>query len=208
MRFHYFELLACFTMVACGGKTAGDTPAVDGAVDSAADSPTDSPPSDGAVPPPDYTTCSGPAACVLATKTCCGSCGDTALTDWAAVATTRNDAYHLSVCPTPTPCPKCAWQPHPNYQAFCRGAKCSGIDVRKDEISLCKTDDDCALRYANCCGCGTGFNELIALRKDKMTELDFQLCPSACTADCAGTFPIEARVRCSSGHCAVDGLAL
>lgn len=113
----------------------------------------------------------------------------------------------MYVCPKPEPCGKCSWLPHPNYQAFCREAKCGGIDVRTDAISLCTTDADCALRYANCCGCGVGYDELIALRKDKMTELEFQLCPSACAADCAGTIPADARATCaSSGHCAVTPL--
>ena len=194
-------VLACG---ACGGKT-DTTPAGDsGLVDASSDG------KPGGDTAPDFGKCTGPGACELVSRSCCGTCGAPTLADVIAIDRSEDSAYRSSICgPDPVGCPACAGRPNPNLQATCESGNCAVLDVRADAISACASDDDCQLRYADCCeACGAPAFGLIALRKDRAADYRAKVCAAdvACPK-CAVSYPASARAQCdATKHCVVTGV--
>jgi hypothetical protein len=216
--------------VACGGKTedGGGSPDGGGTVDTGGTKPdtafggTDASPGtdtgvplDGARPDTldeDFTRCSGPGTCVAVPRTCCGSCGAATPDDVIGVDTTRSSAYRTAVCGPGTGCPACFRPVDPFLQAFCRAGHCEAVDLHKDAMTACTTDDDCQLRYEDCCeSCGAPMEGLIALRRDAVSTYRAEVCaPDAACPKCAVSYPAGARALCDgvTKHCAVGGTPL
>lgn len=196
--------VSALLLVACGGKTAGDVPSDASTSDTAATA--DAPRPDTAI---DFASCSQPGTCALATNGCCGTCGTPKLADFTPINTARAAEFRAFTCTDPTPpCPGCATMEDPNLQAFCRGGRCTGVDIRTDALSMCTTDDDCALRYEACCECGaSGDHTIIAIRRDKLGAYSTERCPpmTGCP-ECAPTYPAEMRAACdpATKHCYVQ----
>jgi hypothetical protein len=192
-------------LVACGGKTTeGPTVVTDASTTDTTTSTDTGAVTDSAI---DFAACTTPGTCVLGGKTCCGVCGAPTLTDVTAVNEKQAAAYQTSICPKAEPCPDCPTAIEPNLQAFCRGSRCTAVDVRLDALSSCSTDSDCMLRYEACCECGaSGDFNIIALNKTKTGDYMLERCkPMAACAECAPAYPATLRAVCDTAtkHCAV-----
>jgi hypothetical protein len=200
-------LLAALLTVACGGKTSDDdiTPGADsGATDTGtfADTAT----SDAA---PDLTRCTGPGTCSLVPTTCCGSCSQPTTENMTAVTRGRELEHTKLVCGDgPVGCPACAPAIFDgSVQAWCVANRCKAIDVRKEPISVCTTDDDCMLRYDSCCEpCTENPFDLIALNKSSSEAYRSKVCVGDETCSkCAARYPADASAVCDpvTKHCRV-----
>lgn len=192
-------------LVGCGGKTTEGPPVTVTDTSVSGDSVADTFPSGDTTP--DFVSCSEPGTCVLASTTCCGVCGAPKITDVNAVNEKHVAAYNAAICPVPEPCPDCPSAIEPNLQAFCRGGRCSAVDVRADDLSSCATDGDCMLRYEACCECGaSGDFNIIALARSKASAYTTERCKAmtACP-ECAPAYPATLRAVCDTAtkHCAV-----
>lgn len=203
-------LVALFA-VGCGAKTESGT-STDASVDASLDVGTDSGGSDLGVDlgvdADDPTTCSGPGTCLIAPKTCCGSCGVASATDMIGLEATHESSYRAAVC-AGTPCPDCAGRPDPWLQAFCTAGHCQAVNLHVDDRTKCATKADCQLRYADCCEpCGAPTFGLIALRMDAIGDYRTAVCAAGVGCPkCAISYPPTAAADCdASGHCVVTGL--
>jgi len=196
-------IVLVLALAACGGKTSGDV-AADAATDTASSSDTATK-TDGAV---DFGGCSQPGTCTLAMNGCCGVCGAPKLSDFTPINVTNSAAFRAATCTEPDPtCPGCATTIEPNLQAFCRGGRCTGVDLRLDALSACAVDDDCMLRYQTCCECGaSGDYNIVAIRRDKAGAYSTERCPpmTGCP-ECAPAYPTTLKAVCdaTTKHCAV-----
>ena len=195
-------VFATTTLIACGGKTADDVVSTDASADARGDS---NARPDTAV---DFAACSEPGSCVLAQNGCCGVCGAPTLADVTAVNAARVAEFRASTCTDPAPtCPGCASMNDPNLQAFCRGGRCTAVDLRNDALSACATDADCQLRYEACCECGaSGDFNIVAIRGDKSGAYSAERCPSSTACpECAPFYPSTLRAACdaTTKHCVV-----
>jgi hypothetical protein len=193
-------------VAACGGSTAQDLGSGDGGAPrdgSAGDASADAPSLD------DLEKCEAAGTCILGEAGCCGvGCGTPTLASFTPIHWDAQPTLRARTCSAPQPCPNCATQLEPNFEAFCRSSKCTAIDVRTDAISACTADMDCALRYSTCCEpCGAPDFGLLAMRADALSEYRSQVClPNAggCPK-CAVTYPPGAHAVCdgATNHCAV-----
>jgi hypothetical protein len=196
-------LVLAFSLVACGGKTTDDA-----TTDAAAPTDTATSADTRADSGVDFAACSQPGTCMLATNGCCGVCGTPKLSDLSPINTARAADFQKFPCSDPSPtCPGCATMNDPNLQAFCRGGRCTGVDLRADALSSCATDDDCTLRYEACCECGaSGDSNIVAIRRDKLGAYSSERCPpSTGCPECAPAYPSTLRAVCdpTTKHCAV-----
>lgn len=161
-------------------------------------------------PPPDYSACSVPSECALASTTCCGTCGRPSLTDFEAINGLWYEEYYYDVaCPdarvAPPPCPECVSEPNPNLVAICTAGRCEGLDIENDpRFSECASDADCVLRVPECCDCGadTSSYNLVALRSTAIEAYLAAVCGPAESCDaCLPTYPTDVVAQCASGFC-------
>lgn len=151
--------------------------------------------------------CSMPGMCALVPASCCGSCGVATRGDQFAIARDKASEYRTLACTTDggaVGCPACAGFPDPELQAFCRGGSCVPVFVPRDEVSLCSTDDDCALVSGVCCGACDGERSLVAVAKSRAGEFASQICdPRVDCAPCAIPTPTTTIARCdpATKHC-------
>jgi hypothetical protein len=157
-----------------------------------------------------WAVCDAPGDCLLHAATCCGVCGEPAVSDSFGVNYALINSYHAKLCKDVTTCPACKEQPNPSLSAFCRGGQCQVIDVHQDTISGCTTDADCVLRQGNqCCDCGTAdASQYVAISAAGQAEFESQVCGhgvGACTKGCAGAPPSTIGAVCDGAtkHCKV-----
>lgn len=153
------------------------------------------------------TSCSAPGQCELGAPGCCGvGCGAPTIASYVGIRRGQQAALRQATCSETNPaCPDCASTENPNLQAFCKSGQCTVVDIRKEELSSCKNDEDCTLRPAQCCPCGTvDVGQLVAIRKDKDAAYRAEVCdPAASCTSCRWEYN-GARPKCSSNHCVVD----
>lgn len=156
-----------------------------------------------------YDNCLIDSDCSIVSAGCCGACGQVSDDQLLAVATRYLRPFGDQRCSPAPPCIPC---PPPGelegtfkfYRAVCVNQQCSVQDVRKTELTACKTANDCALRDgAECCAqCdGQGW---ISARKGA----DF--CGGAevsCDA-CISTPPKSLIATCDDGVCGLNVLLL
>lgn len=198
-------LLLGLLLVACGGKTLEDVQSnTDGGTDSGSVS--DTAPADTA---PDLRSCSGPGSCSLVPTTCCGTCSQPTTENMTSVTKGRESEWSKGVCgPEPVGCPACAPAIFDgSVQAWCVANTCTAIDVRKESVSTCETDADCALRYKDCCEpCEENPFDLIALNPTKVPEYLAKICVGDETCSrCAARYPADSSAVCDpvTKHCRV-----
>lgn len=154
---------------------------------------------------PTYSACSGPGECSALVPGCCGVCGEPGLADVVGVNTTKRAEFKSATCDDPTPtCPKCAQMQEPSLVAFCKSGACAALDIRKDSLSSCRTDEDCVVRDANCCeSCVPTAFELVALAKTEVSHYRNEICaPDQGCPACVPMYPANVRAACGSGgHC-------
>jgi hypothetical protein len=199
-------LLAALLTVACGGKTTDDELTPDsGATDTGTTADT-SPVLDAA---PDLRSCTGPGTCSLVPTTCCGSCSQPTTENMTAVTKGREPEHTKLVCGDgPVGCPACAPAIFDgSVQAWCVGTRCTAVDVRKESLSTCATDDDCMLRYQSCCEpCDENPFDLIALNKSQTAQYRSKVCVGDETCSkCLARYPADASAVCdpATKHCRV-----
>ena len=155
-----------------------------------------------------FTSCDGPGTCQLFAKNCCGGYCDPnhPLTGWEAISSAKLGAYELQTCSGDIACPGCVSVDNPSYFAACRSGKCTAVDLREDQLSACKSDSDCALRWGmGCCeDCGGGNEQnLVAYNKNASLEL----CDpkgGACPPCMPPPYPSYVLPYCGpNGHCAL-----
>jgi len=206
------SLLAAL-FVACGGATAlpigGDAGAPGDDASVADGSSGDASAGDASLAP--LEACEGPGTCILGAAGCCGlTCGYSSVAELVAIEWQRASALQAATCSGgQPPCPGCDQALDPNWQAFCRGNVCQGIDVRMDSVSTCAQDSDCAIRAATCCEPCTApsASEVVAIAKSAFGEFASQVClptEGACPR-CAPMYPANLKATCdpTTRHCRV-----
>ena len=163
------------------------------------------PPGDSGVP--GFASCATAGECVALVPGCCGTCGVPTLSDVVGVNSSREAAFKTTTCTDPNPaCPKCAETPEPNLIAICQSDQCTPIDVRLDSISNCLTDDDCRIRYPECCeSCEVQSDSVIAIAKRYEGLFVAEVCrPGQSCPLCEPAYPEGASAMCAeNGHCRV-----
>lgn len=163
------------------------------------------PPADSGLP--GYASCNTSGECIALVQGCCGTCQAPTLSDVTGVNSSQQAAFRAATCTDPNPaCPKCAQPREPNLIAICESDQCTPIDVRQDSISVCVTDDDCMLRYPECCeSCEAQPDELIAIAKRDAGLYRAEVCaPGQACPPCEPAYPANASTRCAEdGHCRV-----
>lgn len=132
-----------------------------------------------------WASCAQTSECGLASVGCCSPCGMPTLADLEAINLSQRDAHYAEVCPVPTPCPRCATGINPNLVATCQSARCTAYDLSTMPLSVCNTDADCVIRYANCCSCSGDPSEVVSVRADAEAAVEALLCDGGgCALDC------------------------
>jgi len=83
------------------------------------------------------------------------------------------------------------------------------MDIRKEPITACNSDDDCRLRMgAGCCeACIGDDHDLIAIAKTGEGKLKGLICgPALGCPECSPSYPNDVYAACVQGHCAVQVL--
>ena len=166
------------------------------------------PPRDSGIP--GFASCTTAGECVALVPGCCGVCGAPMLSDVVGVNSSQQAAFRAETCTDPDPaCPKCAETREPNLVAICQSDQCTPIDVRLESISNCVTDDDCRLRYPECCeSCDVQPGSLIAIAKRYEGLFAAEVCrPGQACPPCEpayATGKARASATCAdNGHCHV-----
>lgn len=156
------------------------------------------------------TACDSPGTCTLFAKNCCGGyCDPNApLSGWQAVNGSKLQQLESQLCQGDIACPGCMSYDNPNYLALCRTGQCTALDLRTDELSACKSDDDCRLRWGSGC-CETcspmGPDSLITYNKN--ANLEAQVCEpngGACPPCAPPPYPKPSLPYCGpDGHCRI-----
>lgn len=156
---------------------------------------------------PTYAICSGPGECLALVPGCCGTCGAPTLADVVGVNSEALDDLKAQTCTDPHPtCPKCAQGIEPNLVAFCESKRCTALDIRLDTVSACDKDDDCILRYPECCErCSPDPFNLVAIAKAEAAHYQAEICkPSQACPACVPAYPAEFKAACGPDkHCKV-----
>ncbi len=162
----------------------------------------------GVCDPKGDTACENNTDCVI-DHGCCGFCGIDSSDELAAV-----NAEYASFRAPECALVDCEFCPIPedlgNFGARCNEGTCEVYDVRKSDLSACKTSDDCRLRAGlNCCeGCGE--TNWVAVSADH-ERVEKELCGDM-PASCPPCLPIEPErtiATCDEGgHCRVERLLL
>jgi len=156
---------------------------------------------------PNYATCNGSGECVALVPGCCGICGSPTLADVEGVNSDKRDDFTARTCTDPNPtCPKCAQATEPNLVAFCESNRCTALDIRLDAVSSCEKDDDCMLRYPECCErCSPEPFNLVAIAKAQASHYQGKVCdPSQGCPACVPAYPAGFNAACGTDkHCKV-----
>jgi len=150
--------------------------------------------------------CETPRDCIVISRTCCGRCGAAVPGDARAVNSVEHRAAASrgeQICEPPAQCPDCYEQTEPTLIATCRRDRCVLVDLSRDEVTACRTPEDCETTYAGCCECGSPGE--IALARGRANDYRTMLCgtePMPCPA-CAGD-PPRAIPTCTAGHCSIS----
>ena len=208
--------------VACGGSTSGDGSGTGGSATggsggssasgatggSATGGSGGSSASGGTGNVAGLTACDAPGTCELFAKNCCGGyCDPNApLSGWQAVNSSKTSELEAQLCQGDIACPGCMSQDNLAYLALCRAGQCTAVDLRKDELSACKSHDECRVRWgSDCCeSCGVPNAEsLIAYNKN--VSLEQQVCDpksGGCPPCAPPPYPPYILPICGSdGHC-------
>lgn len=158
---------------------------------------------------PDLTSCTQNTECVLMEPGCCSSCSPLTIDGVEAIAADKQSEFRSLTCEFTDPiCPACDPQPNPELVAICDTGSCAKHDLGQLPITSCSNDDDCAVRYPDCCSCGAsdpGPFEVFAYNPAFETETQELLCePGFCALDCVPAVITTAEAYCAEdGHCAL-----
>jgi hypothetical protein len=157
-----------------------------------------------------WSQCRVPSECVLASKSCCGVCGEPTIADVDAINAVHLEHHMVEVCPDPDaePCPECPSAINASLVASCVEGTCKAIDLeRVPWARSCAVQDDCVLRSATCCEpCGDADPwSLVAVHRDQLDEVAELLCdPMASCPACVPVYPPDVIAYCDDrGLCAV-----
>lgn len=148
-------------------------------------------------------SCSSNSDCIVAPRSCCGSCGAATSTDLIALARGDADAYRNAACAGGVGCPECASLPDPYLLATCEAGTCVAHDLHGDPLTECASDADCTLRTAECCGCGPQTADSVVAINDARGNYGDLVCETdAACPPCVPFFDGLAAV-CRDGRCGV-----
>lgn len=156
-----------------------------------------------------YDACQVATDCMLSPIGFFGTCDGSQITAHDFVAYNRRYEAEVSPCAgADIPCDPCVPTKQATRKYFvpnCVRGECVVEDVRKSEVTACKTSQDCVLRNGTaCCESCTSADELVAVRNDGSLE---QLVCGALPRACPGCLPMQPRDAApdcdESGHCSV-----
>jgi hypothetical protein len=165
----------------------------------------------------DWYACNGPAQCSLVSKSCCGPCEPTQLSQYVAVNDKYATAYKESLGCGNIACAPCMMPSdptqinRPQLFAICQANRCTAVDVRLSAFSKCSADTDCKLRWGlACCEACSGTTGGLVAVSTVASELGSLVCSpyaGACLP-CVPTYPANASAKCggtagTAGHCRV-----
>ena len=158
---------------------------------------------------PNYDACEVASDCVLAPNGCCGVCDGPDVTVHDFRAFNSQYALEASGCPNadvacgacPTP------EGEPTYKYFvpnCVNNECVVEDIRKSNVTACKSAADCRLRNGSSCCEGCAANQWLSVRSDgSFEDLVCGGVPQPCP-ECAAQPPSGAQAHCNEdGHCGI-----
>jgi Kunitz/Bovine pancreatic trypsin inhibitor domain len=157
---------------------------------------------------PNYDSCDVASDCVLTANGCCGVCDGLSVSahDFIAV----NAAHSQETCPKGDVA--CGLCPTPEGERLakyfvpnCVNNECVVEDIRKSDVTACKSANDCRLRSGTgCCeGCG-GPTDFVSVRNDG--SLEELVCGDSLPPcdPCVAAPPSDARPNCNDdGHCGI-----
>jgi hypothetical protein len=154
-----------------------------------------------------YDACTEAAECVLAGAGCCGPCDGPGLTphDFTAYNTKYSDRQQGCAGVTCGACPNADGElTYKYFIANCVKGRCVVEDLRQTPVTACELDTDCRLRHGkSCCeACGSGLEDVIAVRSDRSIE---QLVCGSVSLPCPPCVPapLEQSAVCTDGRCAI-----
>jgi hypothetical protein len=151
-----------------------------------------------------FASCSTPGSCVLASNTCCDTCGKPTLAAFDAINEASVEPHRTAVCPVPEPCPDCVGERNPNLFAYCepQAGECRGANLPETDFAACTKDEDCSLRNGTgCCICGPT-DAWVAVATAKVPELEKLVCePGEACPGCVPDMPDGLGVACVEGRC-------
>jgi hypothetical protein len=162
-------------------------------------------------PEPDFTSCDVNSDCIVRSESCCGSCGAATRSDALAINKAQAAQYADMACDGDKGCPACA--PlfiDPTLTATCRKGRCELVDLQKDAVTRCNSDDDCKIRTPDCCEChgDSAPGRLLGIASTAERDYAALVCDDAqACPECAAIYPPDVEVSCNAArHCAThDG---
>jgi len=175
--------------VACGetSRTAPEEPAADTTTTTttvtAAATVTTTTGVEGPAVPDEYLGCAFTEDCVVTHPGCCDHCMPASSENMVAVNRAAAPEYHASTCGSQLGCTVCVPLPNPYLHALCVEGRCELFDLFESEIAECTSNEQCELRQADCCACGTDAS-WIAINGDRTEEYEELMCdpPRICDA--------------------------
>ena len=149
--------------------------------------------------PADFAACQAPSDCIVAPRSCCGSCGAPTRGDAVALAADRAADYRDAACDE-TGCPACApLFVDPTLVATCRDRRCELVDLREHEATACSDDSECRVRTPDCCPCGgdTSPGRLIGVSSEN-AYANLVCDPEQACDDCLPVYPDEVTLSCNA----------
>jgi hypothetical protein len=159
---------------------------------------------------PNYDTCRVATDCLLGNLGCCGVCDGPGVTAHDFIAYNKQDQAKAQACTlggvTCGSCPPV--EPMTNTRPYfvpnCVRGECVVEDIRENDVTACKTSEDCRVRNGTACCQACGFGDVVAVRRDGSLErLVCDELPPTCL-DCVAVPPEGAEAQCNDqGRCVV-----
>lgn len=137
--------------------------------------------------------------CVVAPRSCCGTCGGATRGDAVAVSLGRLSQQREEACAESVGCDACVQPNDPELVATCDQGECVLVDLdTRPEISSCDVPEDCKLRFAGCCECANAdTTPILAIHVGADDAYRALTCaPSQGCPECEPTFPGSVLAGC------------
>ncbi|GAB5545885.1 MAG: hypothetical protein SangKO_056450 [Sandaracinaceae bacterium] len=154
----------------------------------------------------EMTECSRHSDCVLELDDCCGSHACEHMpTDSVGIHRADASRWRSQVCPSGDLCCDPAAMRSQYMVPLCVAGRCTS-DGRSGvgSFSRCAEDEQCVLRYIDCCPCDPTdeASPWIGIRADAIDIYDSVVCEGvSCGVGCSAEPPPELRATCNGAYC-------